>query len=89
MKTILKDIQVVNPQLPVKNGTEKELLLLQEELKAVKENASRFTSVVAHDLQAPLRMITGFLNCCLAVTASNWMKRPDSISVSLYRELTK
>ncbi len=61
MKTILKDIQVVNPQLPVKNGTEKELLLLQEELKAVKENASRFTSVVAHDLQAPLRMITGFL----------------------------
>ena len=62
MKTILTDIQAVNQPIPVKNGTEKELSDLREELKAVKENASRFTSVVAHDLQAPLRMITGFLD---------------------------
>lgn len=62
MKTMIQDIQTGNQYHPVKTGTEKELLRLQEELKSVKENASRFTSVVAHDLQAPLRMITGFLD---------------------------
>jgi light-regulated signal transduction histidine kinase (bacteriophytochrome) len=62
MNTILQDIQTGNQKSPLRTGTEKELLLLQEELKTVKENASRFTSVVAHDLQAPLRMITGFLD---------------------------
>lgn len=62
MKTILQDIQQAERVLPVKTDAESEILLLKEELKTVKENASRFTSVVAHDLQAPLRMITGFLD---------------------------
>lgn len=62
MNTILQNIQPGNQRNSVRSVTEKELHLLKEELKAVKENASRFTSVVAHDLQSPLRMITGFLD---------------------------
>lgn len=62
MKAILQHIQLIAPALPERSVTEKELHHLQEELKAVKENASRFTSVVSHDLQAPLRMVTGFLD---------------------------
>lgn len=58
MKTTLRDIE---PELQ-KNGTAGELQLLREELQLVRDNASRFTSVVAHDLQSPLRMITGFLD---------------------------
>jgi light-regulated signal transduction histidine kinase (bacteriophytochrome) len=59
MNMILQNNQSVTS---LRSGTDKELLILQEELKAVKESTSRFTSIVAHDLQASLRMVTGFLD---------------------------
>ncbi|HRF18394.1 MAG TPA: histidine kinase dimerization/phospho-acceptor domain-containing protein, partial [Chitinophagaceae bacterium] len=45
----------------VLKDTGDELILLQEQLANLVKETNQFTYIITHDLQAPLRMVTGFL----------------------------
>lgn len=45
----------------VLKDTGDELILLQEQLANLVKEINQFTYIITHDLQAPLRMVTGFL----------------------------
>jgi light-regulated signal transduction histidine kinase (bacteriophytochrome) len=52
------DIDNLQKELAEKNAI---IDLLQEQLSALTTESNQFTYIVSHDLQAPLRMVTGFL----------------------------
>ena len=60
-ETLNMNVKPLDLQLELENK-DKEIAELNSKLAAMTADTNQFTYIVTHDLQAPLRMVTGFLD---------------------------